>query len=49
MFYVLVKGFKLLANPTDRTPLSLGQKRFVLVAKTGFYWRARHPPAILSQ
>jgi hypothetical protein len=29
--------------------LSLGQKRFVLAAKTGFCWRARHPPATLSQ
>jgi hypothetical protein len=28
---------------------SLGQKRFVLAAKTGFCWRARHPPATLSQ
>jgi hypothetical protein len=26
-----------------------GQKRFVLAAKTGFCWRARHPPATLSQ
>jgi hypothetical protein len=29
--------------------LSLGQKRFVLAAKTGFCWQARHPPATLSQ
>jgi hypothetical protein len=29
--------------------LALGQKRFVLAAKTGFCWRARHPPATLSQ
>jgi hypothetical protein len=28
---------------------ALGQKRFVLAAKTGFCWRARHPPATLSQ
>jgi hypothetical protein len=27
----------------------LSQKRFVLAAKTGFCWRARHPPATLSQ
>jgi hypothetical protein len=27
----------------------LDQKRFVLAAKTGFCWRARHPPATLSQ
>jgi hypothetical protein len=31
------------------TSRPLGQKRFVLVAKTGFCWRARHPPATLSQ
>jgi hypothetical protein len=30
-------------------PETLGQKRFVLAAKTGFRWRARHPPATLSQ
>jgi hypothetical protein len=28
---------------------ALGQKRFVLAAKTGFCWRTRHPPATLSQ
>jgi hypothetical protein len=28
---------------------SLGHKQFVLAAKTGFCWRARNPPATLSQ
>jgi hypothetical protein len=28
---------------------TLGHKRFVLAAKTGFCWRARHPTATLSQ
>jgi hypothetical protein len=32
-----------------KCPISLGQKRFVLAAKTGFCWRARHPSATLSQ
>jgi hypothetical protein len=27
----------------------LGQKRFVLAAKTGLCWQAHHPPATLSQ
>jgi hypothetical protein len=44
-----------IVTPTEPYPgvhgksTTLGQKRFVLAAKTGFCWRARHPPATLSQ
>jgi hypothetical protein len=29
--------------------MTLGQKRFVLAAKTHLCWRAQHPPAVLCQ
>jgi hypothetical protein len=40
-----------MSDAIDFLPIQvpLGQKRFVLAAKTGFCWRARHPPATLSQ
>jgi hypothetical protein len=33
----------------DVQSATLGQKRFVLAAKTCFCWRAQHRPATLSQ